>query len=103
MLTLYVCILVCYTRCQPNEVYGFYNTRRKLYPILVFFFIPFVTLALLWRSLPVVTQMRVTLRGPSSPLPTIVRAIISSIATFYSIVGSGRIVRTPTLLGALST
>ena len=43
------------------------------YFFIVFFFIPFIILALLAHSLPVVTQIRGHIAGPpSSPLPTMV-------------------------------
>ena len=71
----------------------------------VFFSIPIIILALLSPSLPVVTQIRGRIAGPSSPFsPRSVPSFFIAIKTQHFLPSSTRVeLCVPTLLGALSS
>ena len=65
------------TQTLPRHLrYTAVYTLLLYFFLFYFFFIPFIVLAILSRSLPVVAQMTGSHSGLSSPLPTTVRAFI---------------------------
>ena len=75
-----------------------WGTRLYSWEPFFFFFIPFITLALLSPSLPVVTQIRGHIAGPPPPSPlryVCIQCYCEKSSAFSSLVDSRRIVDRP--------